>query len=221
MIPDLGLTTVMRTDVLAWLFFFFFLKWRSKNVKLQQVKVHCQSARPWQHFEHRTLSLLISNPYGRKTKSKAFVDRRCRAEVIAHWNSKNKETRGGEHFLKRCRPQLTLKCPFHGERVWAFGGVAAYCSRASHTASSSMDSYDEGPFNVSVMGGDIDEGITEANTRSVTWDPDANATKATQSYESDNSSHIKWIDESSCGDFLIDPREQSFFLCALFWQDWG
>lgn len=49
-----------------------------------------------------------------------------------------------------------------------FGGVVAYCSGASDPASSSMDSYEDGPFNVSVMGGDIDEGITEANTHSMT-----------------------------------------------------
>lgn len=63
---------------------------------------------------------------------------------------------------------LTLKCPFHGESAGTFRGVVAYCSRASDPAPSSADSNEDGLFSVSVAGGDIDEGITEANTRSVT-----------------------------------------------------
>lgn len=84
---------------------FFFLEMAKQKCQIttalnNQVKVHCQSARPWQYFERCMLSLLISNPYGWKTKSKAFADCRCRAEMIAHWNSKNKETRGGKYFLR-------------------------------------------------------------------------------------------------------------------------
>lgn len=56
----------------------------------------------------------------------------------------------------------------------------AYCFGASDPASSSTDPYEDGLFSVSVAGGDIEEGITEANTRSVTQDPDTNTSVATQ-----------------------------------------